>query len=180
MVLCVICLYMHLHHYHCAGFKVRFLTCLPLAWLKAWCLDPILLIKTKAWAAASGGCFPVCDGGGYVRYNPELQDDEPRIQWAKIKSVDRAVEKAVRVYCEVSLATCGLFHRLASQSLSDGHYCWLTSPQQNLRSLVFSSHFSLPVAFSLPSSLFLSFHSDRWFVAGRFTASRPVQTEHCV
>ena len=95
-----------------------------------------------------------------MRYNPELQDDEPRIQWAKIKSVDRAVEKAVRVYCEVSLATCGLFHRLASQSLSDGHYCWLTSPQQNLRSLVFSTHFSLPVAFSVQHSFFLSFDAD--------------------
>ena len=55
-----------------------------------------------------------------MRYNPEVQDDEPRIQWAKIKSVDRAVEKAVRVYYEASLATCWLFHRPASRSLSDG------------------------------------------------------------
>ena len=43
-------------------------------------------------------------GDGYVRYRPGPGGDEPRIRWAKIKSIDRAVEKAVRVYGQASPA----------------------------------------------------------------------------
>jgi hypothetical protein len=77
---------------------------------QAWCLDPVLLSKTKAWAAASGGCFPAWDRPGFVRYESGREGDEPtRIRWANIKSVDRAVEKSVRVYSQVPL--CLFFHR---------------------------------------------------------------------
>ncbi len=65
---------------------------------QAWCLDPILLNKTKLWAAISRGYFPVLNEYGFAQFDPGL---EQQFRWAGIKSVDRAIEKAVRLYSQV-------------------------------------------------------------------------------
>lgn len=75
---------------------------IPASSAQAMCLDPILLGKVQAWAAASNGCFPALGDDGFVRYQQYDEDKvKASIRWAKIKSVDRAIEKVVRVYAQV-------------------------------------------------------------------------------
>ena len=93
---------------------------------QAWCLDPILLSKTQAWAASSSGCFPTRGGDGYVRYSPGREGEGPQIRWAKIKSIDRAIEKAVRVYYQVHRAPASpprLVWGVPSVRGADGRLC---------------------------------------------------------
>ena len=81
-------------------------------YFQAHCLYPILLHKVKLWAQSSSGLFPIrTELAGesnleYVRWtdiqaDPSLND---RLCWAKIKSVERAIEKVVRTYKHVSLS----------------------------------------------------------------------------
>jgi hypothetical protein len=67
---------------------------------QAACLDPILKAKIWSWAAASGGLLPSAGKSGeYLR--AEVGGDPGGIKWAQLKSVERAVEKVVRVYQKV-------------------------------------------------------------------------------
>jgi hypothetical protein len=67
---------------------------------QAECLDPILQAKVYSWAAASGGLlYATGCSGEYVA--AEVGGDTSRVKWAPLKSVERAVEKVVRVYCKV-------------------------------------------------------------------------------
>ena len=85
--------------------------CLDQLFTQAACLNPILTGKVMAWALASGGCLPCAAGGGgkgsrslvFVRA-AELGDGR-LVQWAKIKSRSRAIEKTVRSYHGVSSFT---------------------------------------------------------------------------
>ena len=64
--------------------------------MQAACLDPILRAKVRSWAVASGGRLPAAyESGGYVGAEGW---DAGRAKWAQLKSVERAVEKVVRVY----------------------------------------------------------------------------------
>jgi hypothetical protein len=57
---------------------------------QACILHPVLLDKTRAWAAASGGYFQNYAGQGMSRF----------YRIAKVKSVSRAIEKLVRSYAQ--------------------------------------------------------------------------------
>ena len=79
-------------------------------YFQAHCLHPILLAKVKKWARLSSGLFPVMsDAAGasqfnYINYS--MIEGDPSLSnsvcWAKVKSVERAIEKAVRTYKHVS------------------------------------------------------------------------------
>jgi hypothetical protein len=63
-------------------------------------LDPILRAKVYSWASSSGGFLPAAGrSGDYVA--AECGGDSEKVQWAQLKSVERAVEKVVRVYSKV-------------------------------------------------------------------------------
>ena len=83
-------------------------------YFQAHCLHPILLDKVKKWAIASSGLFPVRSesedsdhsraGVNYIKWT-EIERDPSiasRVCWAKVKSVERAIEKIVRTYKHVS------------------------------------------------------------------------------
>ena len=79
--------------------------------VQAWCLSPILLRKTKALALQSKGCFRYQPRGSettiFARYSEEAnneQDVSGYFKWARVKSIRRAIEKAVRVYKQVHVA----------------------------------------------------------------------------
>ena len=79
--------------------KIASVDSLDQLFVQAHCLHPFLLAKTKAWAAASEGCFPSSSTAGrsrYLRY-----DDGVGVKMAKVKSVTRAIEKLVRSYSQV-------------------------------------------------------------------------------
>ena len=85
-------------------------TSLGQLFFQAWCLSPILLNKTKFWALQCKGCFPFqasdTDSITYQVYSEEMDAIDSKFKWAKVKSVHRAVEKAVRVYHQVQLPIC--------------------------------------------------------------------------
>jgi hypothetical protein len=98
--------------------------CLGQLFTQAACLNPILVDKVAAWAAASGGCLLRGGGqGAAARFvaAAELGDGCP-VQWAKVKSTGRAIEKTVRSYHGVSQARqppCpGLAGRMRERSRS--------------------------------------------------------------
>ena len=83
----------------------------PLLSWQAWQMNDILLQHTCRWARESNGSFLLsktgiihgCSGvSTYVRYKEATQDQLKLIRWAKIKSTDRAVEKILRAYAQVS------------------------------------------------------------------------------
>ena len=79
--------------------KIASVDSLDQLFVQAHCLHPFLLAKTKAWAAASEGCFPSSSTAGrsrYLRY-----EDGAAVKMAKVKSVTRAIEKLVRSYSQV-------------------------------------------------------------------------------
>ncbi len=82
-------------------------TSLDQLFFQAWCLSPILLKKTKSWALQCKGCFPFqatdTDSITYQVYREEMEAMGSQIKWAKVKSIHRAVEKAVRAYHQVHL-----------------------------------------------------------------------------
>jgi hypothetical protein len=66
--------------------------------VQAFCLQPILISRIKAWALASGGYLCCSQPGGaleYVRFGAREGVD---FRWGKLKSVNRAIEKAIRCY----------------------------------------------------------------------------------
>ena len=69
--------------------------------VQASCLHPILLRKVKAWAKASGGCFPCRGHAGFVKAADVPDNSAYLIRWAKLKSISRAVEKIYRIYDKV-------------------------------------------------------------------------------
>ena len=81
-------------------------------YVQAVCIHPILLGKVQQWALASGGCFAVADEQGcvtdFAKWTPTPSGDlgGGSFHWAKIKAVDRAVEKAVRSYGKVDFDPC--------------------------------------------------------------------------
>ncbi len=86
-------------------------TSLDQLYFQAHCLQPVLLSKVKSWASASSGCLSVCrDQAGekqinYVKWT-DIQADPAlsnSIGWAKVKSVERAIEKIVRTYKHASV-----------------------------------------------------------------------------
>ena len=84
--------------------------CLDQLFTQAACLNPILTGKVMAWALASGGCLPCAAGGGegsrsLVFVRASKLGDGRLVQWAKIKSTSRAIEKTVRSYHGVSSLT---------------------------------------------------------------------------
>ena len=66
---------------------------------QARCLEPIFCWKVRAWAEASRGLFPIVGCLGFSRHS----EAGGEIKWAQVKSVHRAIEKAVRVYRQVNL-----------------------------------------------------------------------------
>ena len=83
----------------------------PFSLWQAWQMNDILLQHTCRWARESNGSFLLtktgiihgCSGvSTYVRYKEATQDQLKLIRWAKIKSTDRAVEKILRAYAQVS------------------------------------------------------------------------------
>ena len=85
-------------------------TSLDQIFCQASVLHPILLDKIREWAMQSDGLFPLRCASGlspiYVCYSKAIRRPTTleRIAWAKIKSVDRAIEKVVRSYSQVILA----------------------------------------------------------------------------
>ena len=77
-------------------------------YVQAELLNPVLLERVKEWALMSSGCFPVLQpkdqGVSYVRWSISL-DSKTQIRWGKLKSVARAVEKLVRSYDQVDVAS---------------------------------------------------------------------------
>jgi hypothetical protein len=74
---------------------------------QATVLQPMLIGKVQHWALLNKGMFPVHLSPGtapvFVSYAECVRQPRifERIAWAKIKSVERAVEKAVRSYSQV-------------------------------------------------------------------------------
>ena len=73
--------------------------------VQAKLLDPILRSKVLDWALVSKGCFPSNshsqgNGNTYVCCTEGPMENTP-IRWARLKSVERAVEKLVRAYGQV-------------------------------------------------------------------------------
>ena len=69
-------------------------------YVQACILHPVLLTKTRAWAAVFGGYFPsttMHGGSRFFRYENGVD-----LKIARVKSVSRAVEKLVRSYAQVS------------------------------------------------------------------------------
>ncbi len=81
-------------------------------YFQAHCLHPILLKKVENWAASWNGQFPVRnEATGEVHFSKwtDIQEDSTsrsRVCWAKVKSVERAIEKIVRTYKHVSFVFC--------------------------------------------------------------------------
>jgi transposase len=89
---------------------------------QAVCMHPILVSKVRVWAAASGGCFKAADGSSrFVGVGEHSQPagvfervqsasvwprreqlEQDAVDFAKVKSVARSVEKLVRSYRRVS------------------------------------------------------------------------------
>ena len=60
----------------------------------------------KAWALASNGHFIRRAEDGrlqFVRYQDIAEEQGVRIRWARVKSIQRAIEKLVRIYGQVCL-----------------------------------------------------------------------------
>ncbi len=73
---------------------------------QAACLHPFLIAKAKGWATASRGYFQCVRHAVYAQAEEGLQGRDgwaDDVAWARIKSPERAVEKAVRLYREVCL-----------------------------------------------------------------------------
>ena len=74
------------------------MTSLDQLFVQAFCLQPILISRIKAWALASGGYLCCSQPGGaleYVRFGAREGVD---FRWGKLKSVNRAIEKAIRCH----------------------------------------------------------------------------------
>jgi hypothetical protein len=78
--------------------------------VQAMCTHPILLHKTKDWAAKSNGCFPAMVTGGetcnqkeFVTLQAVESNSNISIKFAKVKSVTRALEKLGRSYGQVRM-----------------------------------------------------------------------------
>ena len=71
--------------------------------VQAWCLNPILQSKCKAWALESNGCFPCKNYAGikFMRYTDVVNVPGLPIKWTSVKSIHRAIEKLVRAYGQV-------------------------------------------------------------------------------
>ena len=67
-------------------------------------LNIFLQHKIKQWALSSDGCFPICgllesECISYMKWQHILEKGlEHRVQWAQIKSLERALEKVYRCY----------------------------------------------------------------------------------
>ena len=64
-------------------------------------LQQFLIVKVQQWALASRGCFPCESEGGTLSFEPwesVYRDPEARkrVQWAALKSPERALEKLLR------------------------------------------------------------------------------------
>ena len=74
---------------------------------QANCLHPLLIHKTKEWALKCDGCVMVtCRKLGrlhkqYSLYSDVQGDRNVDIKWCKVKSLQRSIEKIVRVYGQV-------------------------------------------------------------------------------
>lgn len=80
-------------------------------YVQAMCLNPILISKVRTWAAGSRGLLTRKLPGGhvsFVRYTEGQDSLFSHVKWCKIKSVDRAIEKALRVYGQASDGTNSL------------------------------------------------------------------------
>ena len=84
----------------------RGLDSLDQLYVQATCLHPVLLERVQAWAAASGGLFPLVTPGqggplAFVRWADVRDGEGVGIRWGCVKRVQRAVEKVVRSYSQV-------------------------------------------------------------------------------
>ena len=62
----------------------------------------MLIVKVLDWARASGGLFPVaCQPGTYARAADMGPDAMSQIKWARVKTLQRSLEKILRSYREV-------------------------------------------------------------------------------
>ncbi len=78
-------------------------------YVQAMCLNPMLISKIQDWAVISQGLLPSKLHGGhvsFVKYADGRDGPYSHIKWCKIKSVDRAIEKALRVYGQVCTQVC--------------------------------------------------------------------------
>ena len=61
----------------------------------------MLIVKVLGWARASGGLFPVaCQPGTYARPADMGPDAMSQIKWARVKTLQRSLEKILRSYRE--------------------------------------------------------------------------------
>lgn len=60
----------------------------------------------KEWAHTTGGMFPTADGGGYVRWEARGSAERRTIHWGRLKTEERAIEKAIR--CSPTLLSAHL------------------------------------------------------------------------
>ena len=74
-------------------------------YVQAMCLNPILINMILGWANASKGLLPRTLPGGHTSFVQHTEGHNVlfnHIKWCKIKSVDRAIEKALRIYGQVT------------------------------------------------------------------------------
>ncbi len=74
-------------------------------YVQATCLQPFLIEKVREWAAACRGLFLASAMDGQILWiHPYVgagEENAGLIKWCKVKSVERAVQKAVRSYGQV-------------------------------------------------------------------------------
>ena len=70
---------------------------------QAHCLHPLLICKVREWARTTGGCVKIRRGETctYERYSELGINELAHIEWCKVKTLQRAIEKAVRAYGQV-------------------------------------------------------------------------------
>jgi hypothetical protein len=104
----------------CVSTGCRYLDNLDQLYVQATCLNPVLIDKTKEWAGLSKGLFLTSNWHGTKGWmSTEDMEFESKTKcsntnkWCNIKTVHRAVEKAVRSYGQVPVI-CAMPDRACS------------------------------------------------------------------
>lgn len=121
----------------------QYLDSLDQLYVQATCLNPVLIDKTKEWARVSKRLFLTSNWRGTKTLmsteDMELESNTKfsnSSKWCNIKTVDRAVEKAVRSYGQVWwFVLCCLEVRISF--LNSGFRACVTVMILNLNSLMF-------------------------------------------
>ncbi len=87
-------------------YKLQYVNNLDQLYVQATCMHPVLIRKVSDWASKSRGLASVPASHGphqWISYADLDVNKREHIKWCKLKSVQRAVEKAVRSYGQVSV-----------------------------------------------------------------------------